>query len=84
MFAMFISMIRDCNGFKVKIKKYQLKKQIGLILNKSRQYNTLGFDLNMPSDPKSFRDIRARVLHKIWFFLHHFLVKVKKIVWWSI
>ena len=35
------------------------------------QYNILGFDLktlNMPSDPKSFRDFRARVLQKIRFF----------------
>ena len=70
--AVFVSMIRNCNGFKVKITKYQLKKQIGLLLNKSRQYNILGFDLSVPSDPKSFRDFRARVLQKIRFFLHDF------------
>ena len=52
-------MIRNCNGFKVKITKYQLKKQIDLVLNKSRQYNILGFDLNMPSGPKRLRDFRA-------------------------
>ena len=58
MFAVFISVIRNCNGFKMKITKYQLKKQIGLVLNKSRKYNILGFDfdLNMPSDSKSFRN----------------------------
>ena len=28
--------------FKVKITKYQLKKQIGPVFNKSRQYNILG------------------------------------------
>ena len=67
---MFISMIRNCNGFKVKIMKYQLKKQIGLVLNKNHQYNNLGFDLNMPSDPtlSCFRDFRARDLQKIHFF----------------
>ena len=70
--AVFVSMIRNCNGFKVKITKYQLKKQIGLLLNKSRQYNILGFDLSVPSDPKSFRDFRARVWQKIRFFLHDF------------
>ena len=69
MLAVYIYMIRICNGFKVKIMKYQLKKQIGLVLSKSHQYNILGFDLNMPSDPKSFRDFRARVLKKIRFFL---------------
>ena len=31
--------------------KYQLKKQSGLVLNKNHQYNILGLDLNMPSDP---------------------------------
>ena len=45
MFAVFISMISNCNGFKLKITKYQLRTQIGLVLNKSRQYNILGFDL---------------------------------------
>ena len=70
--AVFVSMIRNCNGFKVKITKYQLKKQIGLLLNKSRQYNILGFDLSVPSDPKSFRDFPARVWQKIRFFLHDF------------
>ena len=68
MFAVFISMISNCNDLKVKITKYQLKKQVGLRLNKSRQYNILGFDLSVPSDPKSFRDFRARVLQKIRFF----------------
>ena len=74
MFAVrvFISMIRNCNDFKVKITKYYLKKQIDLLLNKSRQYNNLGFDSSVPSDPKSFRDFQARVLQKIQFFLHHF------------
>ena len=47
MLAVFISMIRNCNGFKVKVTKYQLNKQIGLLLNKSRQYNILGFDLGL-------------------------------------
>ena len=56
------------HGFKVKITKYQLKKQIGLGLNKNRQYNILGFDFNMPSDSKSFRDFRARVLQNIQVF----------------
>ena len=71
MLAVFISMIRNCNDFKV---------------NKSRQYNILGFDLNMPSDPKSFRDFRARVLQKIPFFLHDFDSSYgnKIIIWWSI
>ena len=54
MFAVFISVIRNCNGFKVRITKYQLRKQIGVVLNESRQYNMLGFDLIMPSHPKSF------------------------------
>ena len=36
--------------------KYLPKKQIGLVLNKNQQHNILGFDLNMPSDPKGFRD----------------------------
>ena len=73
MLAVFISMIRNCNhyGFKVKIMKYQLKKQIVLVLSKNHQYNILGFDLNMPFDPKSFRDFRARVLQKIR-FLHKY------------
>ena len=62
MLAVFISMIRNCNGFKVKITNYQLKKQIGLVLNENHQYNILGFDLNMPSNPKRVRDFRARVL----------------------
>ena len=66
------NLIRNCIGFKVKITKYQLMKQIGLVLNKSRQYNILGFHLNMPSIPKSFRDFRARVLQKIRFLFHHF------------
>ena len=48
--------------------KYQLKKQIGLVLNKNHQYNILGFDLNMPSHLKRFRDFRAKVLEKIPFF----------------
>ena len=74
MLAMFISMIRNCNcnGFKVKTMKYQPKKQIGLVLNKNYQYNIPGFDLNMPSDPKGFRDSSEG------------LVKVTKIIWWSI
>ena len=88
MLAVFISMIRNCNhyGFKVKIMKYQLKKQIGLVLSKNHQYNILGFDLNMSFDPKSFRDFRARVLQKIRFFFvtTSILVKVTKIIWWSI
>ena len=72
MLAVFISMIRNYNGFKVTITKYQLKKHIGLLLNESRQYNILGFDLSMPSDPKSFGDFRSRVWQKIGFFLHDF------------
>ena len=68
MLAVFISIIINCNGFKVKITKYQLKKEIGLVLNKNHQYNILGFDLNMPSHPKRFRDFRAKVLEKIRFF----------------
>ena len=68
MLVMIISTIRNCNGFKVKIMMYQLKRPIGLVLNKNHQYNMLGFELNMPSDPKSFRDFRARVLQKIRFF----------------
>ena len=52
MLAVFISMTRNCNGFKVRIMKYQLKKQIGLVLSWNRQYNFLGFDLNMPSGQK--------------------------------
>ena len=36
--------------------KYQPKKQIGLVLSKNHQYNILSFDLNIPSDPKGFRD----------------------------
>ena len=31
--------------------KYQLKKQSGLALNKNHQYNILGFDLILLSDP---------------------------------
>ena len=61
-------MIRNCNGFKVevvKITKYQVKKHNGLDLKKSRQYNVLSFDLNMPSDPESFRDFRAKGLQKM-------------------
>ena len=86
MLAVFISMIRNCNGFKVKIMKYQLKKQIGLVLSKNHQYNILGFDLNMPSDPESFRDFRARVLQKkrVFFGTTSILAKVTKIIWWSI
>ena len=72
MLAVFISMIRNYNGFKVKVSKYQLNKQIGLLLNKSRRYNILDFDLSVPSDPKSFRHFRARVLQEIHFFLHDF------------
>ena len=41
--------------------------------------------LNMPSDPKSYRDFPARVLQKIRFsFTTSILVKVKQIIWWSI
>ena len=64
----------------MKITRYQLKKQIGLVLNKNHQYNILDFDLSIPSDPKSFRDFRAKVLEKIRFFL----VKVTEIIWWTI
>ena len=45
MLAVFISMITNCNGIKVKITKYQLKRQIGLALNKNHRYNILGFDV---------------------------------------
>ena len=40
------------------------------------KYFVLGFDLNMPSDPKSVRDIdsRARVLQKICFCFVLFFV----------
>ena len=31
--------------------KYQLKKQSGLALNKNHQYNIVGFDLILLSDP---------------------------------
>ena len=72
-------MIRNCNDFKEKITKYQLKKQIGLILNKRRQYNILGFDFNMPSDPKSFRDSEPGFCKRYgFFFTISILVKVKK------
>ena len=86
MLAVFISMIRNCNSFKVKIMKYQLKKQIGLVLSKNHQYNILGFDLNIPSDPESFRYFRDRVLQKIrlFFVTTSILLKVTKIIWWSI
>ena len=81
MLAVFISIIINCNGFKVKITKYQLKKEIGLVLNKNHQYNILGFDLNMPSDSKSFRDFRAKVLKKIpFFFTTSILVQVTEII----
>ena len=69
------------HGFIVKITKYQLKKRIGLVLNKSRQYHILGFDLIMHSDPKSFGDFRARVLQNIRvfaFFTTSILVKLTK------
>ena len=87
MLDVIISTIRNCNGFKVKIMKYQLKRQVGLVLKKNHQYNILGFDLNMPCDPKSFRDFRARVLQKIRFFfvfMTSILVKAQKIIWWCI
>ena len=85
MLPVFISMTRNCNGFKVRITKYQLKKQIGLVLSQNRQYNFLGFDLNMSSGPKSYRDFPARVLQKIRFsFTTSILVKVTQIIWRSI
>ena len=85
MFPVFISMNKNCNGFKVKITKYQLKKQIGLVLSYNSQYNFLGFDLNIPSGPKSFQDFPARVLQKIQFsFMTSILVKVTQIIQRSI
>ena len=85
MLPVFISMVRNCNGFKVKITKYQLKKQIALVLSKNRQSNFSGFDLNMPSGPKSYRDFPARVLQKIRFsFTTSILVKITQIIWRSI
>ena len=33
MHPVFISMTRNCDGFKVRITKYQLKRQIGLVLS---------------------------------------------------
>ena len=70
MLGVFISMIRNCNSFKLKITKYQPKKQIGLVLNKNRQYNILGFDLNMPSDPESFLEFPSQGFAKdpVFFF----------------
>ena len=86
MFAVFISMMRNCNGFKVKITTYQLKKQIGLVLNKSRQDNILGFDLSVPSDPKSFGISEPEFCKRqvFFFFTTSILAKVKKRIWWSI
>ena len=78
--------------------KYQLKKQSGLVLNKNHQYNILGFDLNMPSDPNvsgisepGFCKRYVYVLFFVFvlfcfvfFFTTSILVKVTKIIWWSI
>ena len=50
-----------------------------------RQYNFLGFDLNMPSGPKSYRDFPTRVLQKIrCSFTTSILVKITQIIWRSV
>ena len=69
MLTVFISIITICNGIKVKITKYQLKKQIGLALNKYHRYYILGFDVLRP---KIVLDFRARVLKKIRVFFPDF------------
>ena len=80
MFAVFISMISNCNGFKVKITKYQLRKQIGLVLNKSRQYNILGFDLIIGPPTQRVCGISEPGFCKRYgfFFTTSIVVKVKK------
>ena len=69
MLAVFISIITICNGIKVKITKYQLRKQIGLALNKNHRYYILGF---VVLSPKIVLDFRARILKKIRFFFPDF------------
>ena len=102
MLAVFISMIRNCNGFKVDIMKYQLTKQICLVLNKNHQYNISIFKVLIwisPLTKKSFRVSEQRFCkRKVFlclflfcfvvvcfaFYTTSILVKVTKIIWWSI
>ena len=68
------------HGFKVKITKYQLKKQIGLGLNKNCQYNILGFDFNICPLTQKVSGISEPGFCKTYrfFFTTSILVKVAK------
>ena len=85
MLAVFISVIRNCNGFNVEDNEVPVKETNWTGFELERQYNFLGFDLNMPSGPKSYRDFLTRVLQKIrCSFTTSILVKITQIIWRSI